>query len=156
MHLRLLGLFFINLIILSPLYARVLFANHSGCKYSVLSSKVYAENFSWRYMCVYIATAVDFSIQVQMNQWKIMWLPVWIKCDLLQGGRNFFGDVLVEGEGENKKPFGQGGHILHQVFCGVRCVPLVFAFIKSQSYWGAKPPDFPYPKWYCQQYQIFK
>ena len=33
--------------------------------------------------CVYIATAVDFSIQVQMNQWKIVWLPVWIKCDIL-------------------------------------------------------------------------
>ena len=30
-----------------------------------------------------IATAIDFSIQIQMNQWKIVWLPVWIKCDLL-------------------------------------------------------------------------
>ena len=27
--------------------------------------------------CVCIATAVDLSIQVQMNQWKIVWLPVW-------------------------------------------------------------------------------
>ena len=35
--------------------------------------------------CVCIATAVDFSIQVQMNQWKIVWLPVWIKCDILSG-----------------------------------------------------------------------
>ena len=35
--------------------------------------------------CVYIATAVDFSIQVQMNQWKIVWLLVWIKCDILSG-----------------------------------------------------------------------
>ena len=32
-------------------------------------------------MC--IATAVDFSIQVQMNQWKIVWLMVWIKFDIL-------------------------------------------------------------------------
>ena len=32
-----------------------------------------------------IATAVDFCIQVQMNQWKIVWLPVWIKCDILSG-----------------------------------------------------------------------
>ena len=35
--------------------------------------------------CACIATAVDFSIQVQMNQWKIVWLPVWIKCDILSG-----------------------------------------------------------------------
>ena len=34
-------------------------------------------------MC--IAIAVDFSIQVQMIQWKIVWLPVWIKCDILSG-----------------------------------------------------------------------
>ena len=34
-------------------------------------------------MCVCIATAVDFSIEVQMNQWKIVWLPVWKKYDLL-------------------------------------------------------------------------
>ena len=33
--------------------------------------------------CACIATAVDFSIQVQMIQWKIVWLPVWIKCDIL-------------------------------------------------------------------------
>ena len=49
----------------------------------VLSSKVHAENVSRRYMCVCIATAVDFSIQVQMNQWKIVWLPVWINFNLL-------------------------------------------------------------------------
>ena len=36
-------------------------------------------------MNLYIATAVDFSIQIQMNQWKIVWLPVWIKCDILSG-----------------------------------------------------------------------
>ena len=45
--------------------------------------KVHAENFSRRYMCVCIATAVDFSIQVQMNQWKIVWLPVWMNLMLL-------------------------------------------------------------------------
>ena len=34
---------------------------------------------------MFIATAVDFSIQVQMNQRKIVWLPIWIKCDILSG-----------------------------------------------------------------------
>ena len=34
-------------------------------------------------MCVCIATAVDLSIQVQMNQWKIVWLPVWMNLMLL-------------------------------------------------------------------------
>ena len=34
-------------------------------------------------MCVCIATAFDFSIQVQMNQWKIVWLPVWMNLMLL-------------------------------------------------------------------------
>ena len=58
-------------------------ASHAGCKYFFLSSKVHAENFSRRYMCVCIATAVDFSIQVQMNQWKIVWLPVWMNLMLL-------------------------------------------------------------------------
>ena len=57
--------------------------SHAGCKYFVSSSKVDAEKFSRRYICVCIATSVDFSIQVQMNQWKIVWLPVWIKYDLL-------------------------------------------------------------------------
>ena len=33
--------------------------------------------------CVCIATAVDFSIQAQMTQWKIVWLPVWINFNLL-------------------------------------------------------------------------
>ena len=58
-------------------------ASHAGCKYFFLSSKVHAENFSRRYMCVCIVTAVDFSIQVQMNQWKIVWLPVWMNLMLL-------------------------------------------------------------------------
>ena len=44
---------------------------------------------------------------------------------------------------ENKKPLGHGGHTFHQVFEGVRCVPLDFAFIKSQSFWGPSPPDPP-------------
>ena len=57
--------------------------SHAGCKYFVLSSKGHAENSSRRYICVCIATAVDFSIQVQMNQWKIVWLPVWINFNLL-------------------------------------------------------------------------
>ena len=35
--------------------------------------------------CACIGTAVDFSIQIQMNQWKIVRLPVWIKCDILSG-----------------------------------------------------------------------
>ena len=58
-------------------------ASLASCKYFFLSSKVHAENFSRRYMCVCIATAVDFSIQVQMNQWKIVWLPVWMNLMLL-------------------------------------------------------------------------
>ena len=50
--------------------------------------------------CACIATAVDFSIQVQMNQWKIVWLPVWIKCDILSGVmlysiRVHFSDILL-------------------------------------------------------------
>ena len=40
--------------------------------------KILADN-----TCVCIVTAVDFSIQVQMNQWKIVWLPLWIKYDIL-------------------------------------------------------------------------
>ena len=68
----------------------------------------------------------------------------------IQGGGGwifFFGDVLGGGV-ENKNPLGQGGHIFRQEFGGggVKCVPLVFAFIKSQSFLGAKPPDPPYPK----------
>ena len=60
-----------------------LIPSHAGCKYFVLSSKIHAENFSRRYICVGIAKAVDFSIQVQMNQQKIVWLPVWINFNLL-------------------------------------------------------------------------
>ena len=42
--------------------------SHAGCKYFVLSSKVHAENSSRRYICVCIATAVDFSILVSSNE----------------------------------------------------------------------------------------
>ena len=46
--------------------------------------------------CACIATAVDFRIQVQMNQWKIVWLPVWIKCDILSGVVLYLIRVLTE------------------------------------------------------------
>ena len=59
------------------------------------------------------------------------------------GVRIFFGDVL--GGLKIKWPRGRGGgHVFRQVFGGgggVRCVPLVFHFIKSHSFWGAKPPQ---------------
>ena len=67
---------------------------------------------------------------------------------LYSGGSDFFFDDVLGGGVENKNPLGQGGgHIFHQVFGGggVRCVPLVFAFIKSQGFWGGSP-DYPYPK----------
>ena len=46
--------------------------------------------------CVCIATSVDFSIQVQMTQWKIVWLPVWIKCDILSGVVLYLVRVLLD------------------------------------------------------------
>ena len=67
----------------------------TGCKCFVLSSKVHAENFCRRYICVCIATAVDFSIQVQMNQWKIVWLPVWINFNLLLEVVLYLARVLI-------------------------------------------------------------
>ena len=54
------------------------------------------------------------------------------------GGAELF-LVMYWGGLKIKSPWGRGGgHIFHQVFGGggVRCVPLVFAFIKSQSFWG--------------------
>ena len=45
--------------------------------------------------CVCIATAIDFSIQAQMNQWKIVWLPVWIKCDILYFVRIHYWSLLT-------------------------------------------------------------
>ena len=59
-------------------------ASHAVVNIFVLSSKVHAENFSRRYICVriHVATTVDFSIQVQMNQWKIV-APGLDKFDLL-------------------------------------------------------------------------
>ena len=64
--------------IVTKFYLLHLTASHAGCKYFVLSSKVNAENFSRLYICVCMATAVDICIQVQMNQWKIVWLRVWM------------------------------------------------------------------------------
>ena len=49
---------------------------------------------------------------------------------------------------ENKMTYGQGGHVFRKVSGGVRYVPLVFLFIKSHSYWGAKPPDPPISQLY--------
>ena len=55
----------------------------------------------------------------------------------------FFGDVLGGGV-KIKIPWGRGGsYISSGIWEGVRCVPLVFAFIKS--FWGAKPPPPPRP-----------
>ena len=55
----------------------------------------------------------------------------------------FLGDVL--GGGENKNPLGQGGSYISSGIWGVRCVPLVFAFIKSQSFWGGgQAPQTPH------------
>ena len=64
---------------------------------------------------------------------------------LYSGGvGNFFGDVLGGGL-KIKWPMGRGGHVFRQVLGGgVRCVPLVFLFIKSHSFWGAVPPRTPY------------
>ena len=50
--------------------------------------------------CVCLATAVYFSIQVQMNQWKIVWVPVWIKCDILSGAVLYFVRVIITPYGE--------------------------------------------------------
>ena len=59
---------------------------------------------------------------------------------IFRGGvGNFFGDVL--GGLKIKWPMGRGGHVFRQVWGrGVRCVPLVFLFIKSHSFWGAQTP----------------
>ena len=63
----------------------------------VLSSEVHAENFSRRYICVCIATAVNLNIQVQMNQWKIVWLQVLFVCvEALRPSQQFFSHVGTE------------------------------------------------------------
>ena len=62
----------------------------------------------------------------------------------------FFFLVMYWGGVKIKIPWDGGGHIFHQVFGGVRCVSLLFAFIKSQSFWGGgqapQTPPPPYPK----------
>ena len=50
------------------------------------------------------------------------------------GGSETFLVMYCGGGVEIKSPWGRGvkrggGHIFHQIFGGVRCVPLVFAFI---------------------------
>ena len=65
----------------------------------------------------------------------------------------FLGDVL--GGLKIKIPWGRGGgHIFHQEFGGVRCVPLVFAFIKSQNF--HRPPISQMILPTISNYQIFK
>ena len=56
------------------------------------------------------------------------------------GGRKFLGDVL--GGVENKMTHGQGRSCILSGIGGggVRCVPLVFLFNKSHSFWGGYPP----------------
>ena len=61
------------------------------------------------------------------------------------GGRKFFW-WCTGGGVENKMTHGQGGgHVFCQVLGGVRCVLLVFLFIKSHSFWGAQPRPPPPP-----------
>ena len=62
-----------------------LIPSHAGGKYFFSAVKSMQKILADDTFCACIATAVDFSIQVQMNQWKIVWLPVWIKCDILSG-----------------------------------------------------------------------
>ena len=45
--------------------------------------------------CVCIATAVDFSIQVQMNQRKIVWLTVWINLNPIIRSCIVFGQSIL-------------------------------------------------------------
>ena len=54
------------------------------------------------------------------------------------GVGNFFGDVL--GGLKIKWPMGRGVMYFVRYGGGVRCVLLVFLFIKSHSFWGAQPP----------------
>ena len=64
---------------------------------------------------------------------------------LYSGGvGNFFGDVLGGGELKIlKMTYGQGGSCISSGIGRVRCVPLVFLFIKSHSFWGRSTPDPP-------------
>ena len=65
---------FHQLIILSPLYAATLFVTPNPAMQAV-NSLFSAVKSMQKVLADDIATAVDFSIQVQMKQW--------IKCDLL-------------------------------------------------------------------------
>ena len=58
-------------------------------------------------------------------------------------GRKFFWWCTVGVE--NKITYGQGGSCISSGIGGLRCVPLVFLFIKSHSFWGAAPPVPLYP-----------
>ena len=70
----------------------------------------------------------------------------------IQVGSEFF-VMYWGGGGEKKNPSGQrggGAYISSGILCvcggggcRVRCVPLVFAFIKSQSFWGGQAPQTP-------------
>ena len=51
----------------------------------------------------------------------------------IQGSRKFF--WWCTGGIENKMTYGQGGSCISSGIGGVRCVPLVFLFIKSHSFW---------------------
>ena len=63
---------------------------------------------------------------------------------LYSGGESEIFLVMYWGGGENKITYGQGGSCISSGIGGVRCVPLVFLFIKSHSFWGAAPPRPPY------------
>ena len=71
------------------------------------------------------------------------------------GGRNFF--WWCTGGGENKNPLGQGGSYISSGIWGASYVFHWFLLsLKVKASGRPSPPDPPYPKWYCQQYQIFK
>ena len=77
------------------------------------------------------------------------------------GGRLYSGGVGIffwwcTGGVENKNPLGQGGHIFHQEFGGSDVFHWFLLSLKVKASGGPSPPDPPYPKWYCLQYQIFK
>ena len=65
---------------------------------------------------------------------------------IFRGGRNFF--LWCTGGVEKKMSYGQGGSCISSGIGGVRCVPLVFHFIKSHSFWGALPPRPPIDQLY--------
>ena len=74
----------------------------------------------------------------------------WGEGVIFKGGGvgNNFDDVLGHGGVENKMTYGQegggGSCISSSMGGGVRCVPLVFLFIKSHNFLGALSPRPPY------------